>query len=127
MNPNEPERTESDECFEQQLREFRPIAPRTLAVPAQSGAVWKVLAFAGVLLAIGLGILHYSRPTGAGDANHVAKVQTRPETSRALTAGKLNASLRASDRDLDQLLNETSPRLLTREHLGTALYELSKE
>jgi hypothetical protein len=35
--------------------------------------------------------------------------------------------LRTSDHDLNQMLDDASPRLLPREHRGTALFELSKE
>jgi hypothetical protein len=54
-------------------------------------------------------------------------VVLRPSAANRITLGKLNAALRTSDHDLNQMLDDAGPRILPREHRGTALFELGKE
>ena len=128
---NEPPKDEAGDRFEQQLRGFRPVAPRALTIPPRR-VPWGGLAIAAsVLLVIALSVvLKHSRHSG--DESVVAHAtQTvgarRLMVARPITLVKLNAALRSSDHDLNQMLDDASPRLLPPEHRGTALFELGKE
>jgi hypothetical protein len=130
MSMNEPPKDEAQDRFEQQLRGFRPVAPRALTIPSR--APWGALAIAAtVLLVIALSIV-LKRSRHAGDESVAARAtQTvRPHgqvVALPITVAKLNAALRTTDHDLNQMLDDASPRLLPREHRGTALFELGKE
>jgi hypothetical protein len=129
MSLNEPPKGEAQDRFEQQLRGFRPVAPRALAIPPRR-VPWGGLAVAAaVLLAIAVSVI-LKRSRHSGDESVVA-TQTVGAHGRVvalpITFAKLNAALRTSDHDLNQMLDDASPRLLPREHRGTALFELGKE
>lgn len=131
MSMNEPPNDEARDRFEQQLRGFRPVAPRRLAIPSRR-VPWGALAIAAtVLLVIAVSaILKGSRHSGdEGVVAHATQtVGARGQVvALPITLAKLNAALRTSDHDLNQMLDNASPRLLPREHRGTALFELGKE
>ena len=127
---NEPPENEVLDRFERQLRGLRPAAPRELRIPRYS-APWGVVAFAAILLAvIGVGVMQWrsARPARRASTGGAAITVAHNSTvMRPITVGQLNAAWRASDQDLNQLMDSVSPRLLPREHRGTALYELGKE
>ncbi len=108
---------------------LRPVAPRPLAIPSRR-APWGVLAAAaGVLLVIALSLVLKSSRHAYRTA-----LARRPEltvlhgsVAIPITLGTLNAALLANDRDLNEMLDDASPRLLPREHPGTALFALGKE
>jgi len=125
MPMNQPEHDEQNR-FEKRLREFRPAAPRPLAIPVRR-VPWGRLAVAAVLLvAIALTIVMKRARQTAGTAI-MHKDLARPPVASPVTLGKLNAALRASDQDLNRMLDDASPRLLPQSHRGTALFELGKE
>ncbi len=131
MSMNEPPKDEALDRFEQQLRGFRPIAPRALTIPSRR-VPWGGLAVAAtVLLVIAVPVvLKHSRHSGDESvvAHATQTVGARGQVvALPITLAKLNAALRTSDHDLNQMLDDASPRLLPREHRGTALFELGKE
>jgi hypothetical protein len=141
MTPNEPRKNEpmQDEAldhseldrFEQQLRGLHPVAPRALTIPRPS-APGSALVFAAiVLLVMALAVAERWRSAGPEELGRAGPNQLAGLTNRAdarsITMGELNAALRTSDQQLNQLLDGASPRLLPRGHRGTALYELGKE
>jgi len=129
MSISEPEHDGGQERFEKQLREFRPAAPRALAMPARHMPRSVLAAAATVLVVIGaLLVLRIHR-----DPERVVMVHTTRtagadmSVATPITLGKFNAALRSSDQDLEQILDNASPRVLPRGHRGTALFELGKE
>ena len=131
MSMNEPSKDEALDRFEQQMRTFRPVAPRALTIPSRR-VPWGGLAVAAaVLLVIAVSVvLKRSRHSEADSvvAHATQTVGARGQVvARPITLAKLNAALRTRDQDLNQMLDQASPRLLPREHRGTALFELGKE
>jgi hypothetical protein len=132
MSMNEPPKDEAQDRFEQQLRGFRPVAPRALTIPSRR-VPWGGLAVAAaaVLLVIAVQVvLKHSRHSGNESVVARATQTVDPHgqvVAPSMTLAKLNAALRTSDHDLNQMLDDASPRLLPREHRGTALFELGKE
>lgn len=128
MPMNEPPKGEGQEHFERHLRGFRPIAPRALAIPVRRVPRGVIAVAAGVLLVVAgsVAVKRSRHPIDTVPVAHTNLVR-RPYVASRVTLGKLNAALRTSDRDLNQMLDDASPRLLPREHRGTALFELCKE
>ena len=129
MPMKEPGKDKGEERFEQHLREFRPAAPRALAIPSRR-APWGVLAAAaGVLLVIALSLVLKSNrhPDKTAAAHRPELTVSHASVAIPITLGTLNAALRTNDQDLNKMLDAASPRLLPREHPGTALFELGKE
>jgi hypothetical protein len=129
MSINEPSKDEAQVQFEQHLREFRPAAPQALALPSRR-APWGALAVAAAILVIFTApamLNHYKRKSTVPLARAPRTAAPRPLVAASITMGKLNVALRASDRGLDQALDDANSRLLPRMHPGTALFELGKE
>jgi hypothetical protein len=129
MPMNEPRKDEGEDRFEQHLREFQPVVPRALAIPSRR-APWGVLAAAaGVLLVIALSLVLKGNRSPDKTAAARRPELTVPHASVAIpvTLGTLNTALRTNDQELNKMLDDVSPRLLPREHRGTALFELGKE
>jgi hypothetical protein len=132
MSMNEPPkpelpRDEGLEKFEAQLRGFRPSAPRALSIRGRR-APWVMAAAAAILLAVvaPFVVRSHQGPRWTAIARRRVTVE-RHTVARAVTLGQLNAALRAGDADLNRMLDDASPRLLPREHRGTALFALGKE
>jgi len=131
MSMNEPPKDEAQDHFEQHLVRFRPVAPRALAIPSRN-VPWGAVAVAATVLLVIAGSLVLKRLRHPADESVVARaIQTvgpnRYGVAPPITLAKLNAALRTSDHDLNQMLDQASPRLLPREHRGTGLFELGKE
>jgi hypothetical protein len=108
---------EANDYFEQHLRGFRPIAPRSLAIPPKR-APWASLAVAaGALLATVISFV----------ASRVQDAPVRHALTQPVTTGRLNAALRDKDEALNLLLDDASPNILTHGQRGTVLYELGRE
>lgn len=120
---------EDDEQVEQLLREFRPVAPGVLTIPSRR-APWGVLAVAAAaLLVVAAPVMlkRYPQKYRVPVASTARTAGPRPPLAVSITMGKLNAALRAGNRDLDQTLDDAHPHLLPHAHPGTALFELGKE
>jgi hypothetical protein len=129
MPMNEPQKDDTQERFEQQLRGFRPVAPHKLAIPNRR-AHWGVLAVAAAVLVIVVvpwTLKRYSQTDKTAVARTPRTGGKRNSLVVPITLGRLNAALRASDQDFNQMLDDTNPRLLPHTHPGTALFELGKE
>jgi hypothetical protein len=129
MPMSEPSKDEAQKRFEQHLRHFRPVVPRALAI-ASRRAQWGVpAAAAGVLLVIALSLVLRSgqHPDRTAVARKPEPTVSHASAAIPITLGTLNAALRTNDQDLNKMLDAASPRLLPREHRGTALFELGKE
>jgi len=90
------------------------------------------VAVAATVLLVIAGSLVLKRLRHPADESVVARaIQTvgpnRYGGAPPITLAKVNAALRTRDHDRNQMLDQASPRLLPREHRGTALFELGKE
>jgi hypothetical protein len=99
----------SDAGFEEELRRFRPLL---------------VFAAAAALLAALVIVAKSPRREDNTGRSHIAVPRT---AATVVSFRHLNSAFRSSDKDLEQMLDEASPQLLSREHRGTALFELAKE
>lgn len=129
MPMNEPRKDEVEERFEQHLRGFRPVVPSALAIPSRR-APWGVLAAAaGILVVIALSLVlkRNWHPDGTAVARRPEPTMPQASVPIPITLSTLNAALRTNDQELNKMLNDVSPRLLPRQHRGTALFELGKE
>ncbi len=129
MSMNEPPKDEEHDQFEQQLREFRPVAPRALTISSRR-APWGVVAVAAtalVIVTVPVMLKRYQQKDSAPVAGTPQTAGPPPSVAVSITMGKLNTALRTSNRDLDQMLDDANPRLLPHMHRGTALFELGKE
>jgi hypothetical protein len=119
MTSNRPmDQDQNDDHLEKHLREFRPGAPRALAIPRRR-APWTALAVAAVLL-LSAGASFFARHDRQSSVQH-------PFPSPPVTIGRLNAALRDNDETFNRLLDDASPNILPHGQHGTLLYELGKE
>lgn len=108
---------EANDHFEQHLRGFRPIAPRSLAIPPKRAPWEPLVVAAGVFLAVGISFV----------ARHGQHATAQHPLVQPVTLGRLNAALRDNEETLNRLLDEASPHILPHSQHGTVLYELGKE
>ena len=115
--------------FEEHLKRFRPVIPRTLFVPRHSAASmrWPILAAAVVVVVAIALVIAPKFSMNQRTTPPRSSVGLSSEARAPLTLGRLNLALRTGNQNLENMLRVASPELLPHEHQGTALYELSKE
>ena len=131
MSINRPSKDDQGESrFEEHLREFRPLAPRELKIPAPRvhGIALAVAASMVLIVGASIGVYRHRHSEVKANFGHPANPTVLSVAAPLpLTLGLLNAAWRDNDKDFNYMLDETSSQLLPRPDQGTALFELGKD